>query len=130
MSSFDLNLSKPKIMIVEDEKLTRESLAKIVECSFEGVITAENGRDGLDLFHLSKPNVIISDITMPEMCGVEMVQKIQATGHNPMVVIITSFDTTEYEGLLKGIKVFKVIQKPFRLETIEELLSEIKDMSS
>lgn len=108
-----------KILIVEDNDSLKEMLAKIFE-EFYLVITASNGREGLEKVRIESPNIVLSDIIMPEMSGTELCQAIKTdfdTCHIP-VVLLTAKTAIEHnlEGLRMGADDY--ITKPFNINIL------------
>ncbi|MCG3681102.1 response regulator transcription factor [Aliarcobacter butzleri] len=114
-----------KILIVEDEiKLANLIKASIKELFFK-VNIAKDGIEGLKKFQSFKPDIIISDITMPNLDGLEMCQKIREESNIP-IVILSAY--SQKEKLLKAIDlgINKYFIKPF---DIEEFLEYLKNLS-
>ncbi|MCT7583649.1 response regulator transcription factor [Aliarcobacter butzleri] len=114
-----------KVLIVEDEiKLANLIKASIKELFFK-VNIAKDGIEGLKKFQSFKPDIIISDITMPNLDGLEMCQKIREESNIP-IVILSAY--SEKEKLLKAIDlgINKYFIKPF---DIEEFLEYLKNLS-
>lgn len=80
------------ILLVEDEELTLKPLATILIKKFPDIAlyTAINGRTGLELFKKHTPDLVITDINMPEMGGVQMADKIRAIKPDTKFIVITS----------------------------------------
>lgn len=114
-----------KVLIVEDEiKLANLIKASIKELFFK-VNIAKDGIEGLKKFQSFKPDIIISDITMPNLDGLEMCQKIREESNIP-IVILSAY--SQKEKLLKAIdlRINKYFIKPF---DIEEFLEYLKNLS-
>ncbi|MCG3672073.1 response regulator transcription factor [Aliarcobacter butzleri] len=114
-----------KILIVEDEiKLANLIKASIKELFFK-VNIAKDGIEGLKKFQSFKPDIIISDITMPNLDGLEMCQRIREESNIP-IVILSAY--SQKEKLLKAIDlgINKYFIKPF---DIEEFLEYLKNLS-
>lgn len=114
-----------KVLIVEDEiKLANLIKASIKELFFK-VNIAKDGIEGLKKFQSFKPDIIISDITMPNLDGLEMCQKIREESNIP-IVILSAY--SQKEKLLKAIDlgINKYFIKPF---DIEEFLEYLKNLS-
>lgn len=93
-----------KVMIADDQELIRESLKIVlgVEQDMEVVATASNGNDVLKQIPKTRPDVILMDIRMPEMDGVECTRKVKEKYPNIFVIVLTTFDDDEYiYGALK-----------------------------
>lgn len=108
-----------KILIVEDNDSLKEMLTKIFE-EFYIVITASNGKEGLEKVRSENPNIVLSDIIMPEMSGTELCQAIKTdfdTCHIP-VVLLTAKTAIEHnlEGLRMGADDY--ITKPFNINIL------------
>ena len=76
------------VLLVDDEEILRESISDFLEDRDYRVITAENGYVALELFEKEKPDLILSDLRMPEMDGLELLEKITAISpETPFVVV-------------------------------------------
>lgn len=114
-----------KVLIVEDEiKLANLIKASIKELFFK-VNIAKDGIEGLKKFQSFKPDIIISDITMPNLDGLEMCQRIREESNIP-IIILSAY--SQKEKLLKAIDlgINKYFIKPF---DIEEFLEYLKNLS-
>ncbi len=112
-----LEPKKHTILIVEDNKVLRSFIKEILKPNYN-VIQAENGREALDKAIEHLPDLIVSDVIMPEMVGTELCSKIKttlATSHIP-VILLTSRSSLIYkfEGLESGADDY--ISKPFNLK--------------
>lgn len=110
---------KYKILIVEDNDSLREMLVGIFE-SFYTVVTATNGKEGLEKVRTEQPNIVLSDIVMPEMSGTELCHAIKKDFdlcHIP-VVLLTAKTAIEYnmEGLKMGADDY--VTKPFNINLL------------
>lgn len=93
-----------KVMIADDQELIRESLKIVlgVENDIEVVATAGNGNEVLKMIPKTRPNVILMDIRMPEMDGVECTKKVKERYPDIFIIVLTTFDDDEYiYGALK-----------------------------
>jgi len=89
---------KLKVLYVEDNKDARESTMGLLKNIFSDINTAVDGRDGLDKFYESGSsyNLVISDINMPNMNGIEMVTAIKKSRDDVKVCLISAYDSFEY----------------------------------
>lgn len=98
------------VLIADDDKLTREGLATMLRSSGHSVIEAEDGRQALELIDEKVPDLVISDVRMPNMDGVELVEKIRHTPEiqNLPVIVLTNDDsaTTLNRALSAGVTVY------------------------
>jgi signal transduction histidine kinase/ligand-binding sensor domain-containing protein/DNA-binding response OmpR family regulator len=113
------NTEKPLILIVEDNHDMELFVSNILESNFD-ILSANNGRTGLELAMENIPDLIVSDIMMPDMDGLEMCQMIrnnERTNHIP-IILLTARSTEEYqiEGLFAGADDY--IMKPFNAKNL------------
>ena len=117
------------ILYVEDEDLAREKLAQVLQRFFKKVIVAPNGEEGYKIFQkemlTQNIDLILSDINMPKMNGIEMLEKIRET--NSEVPIIYTTARTESEYLLKAIELnaSHYILKPIDIEETIKRVEEV-----
>lgn len=83
------------ILLVEDEKMLRESLAELLRDEGYQVAEASNGREGYDQILKQPFDLVITDMRMPEMDGMTLLQNIQKAAPSTPVVVITAFGTVE-----------------------------------
>jgi two-component system, NarL family, response regulator len=86
-----------RILLVDDHSLLRTGVANIInqEPDLEVVAEAANGRDGIEAFLVHRPDVVLMDLRMPGMEGVEAVQQIRAVDPQARVVVLTTYDADE-----------------------------------
>lgn len=109
-----------KILVVEDEQAMRISMFEILNHQGYQVSVAENGHMALEIVHKSPVDLVISDIRMPEMSGLELLQKLKISSPDLPVVIVTGFASvdTAVEAMKKG--AFDYVLKPFPKEVIAD----------
>ncbi len=111
-----------KILIVEDEQKIARFLE--LELKYEGyqVVTAFDGREGLELFESQQPNLIILDLMLPKLSGIEVCRRIRQNSDVPIIMLTAKDDVSDkVMGLDMGADDY--ITKPF---AIEELLARIR----
>lgn len=109
----------PTILIVEDEKNTREGLQKFLENRNYDVVAAENVESALTAIEKEKPDIILSDIRMPGMDGLAFLEKMKLKFPEIAVILLTAYGTVE--NAVKAIKMgaFHYLTKPVNLEELE-----------
>jgi len=87
-----------KVMIVDDHELIREGLSKIIdmENDIDIVYKAKSGIEALEVIKDIKPDVILLDINMGELNGIETLKKIKASGSKTKIIMLTVYDDVEY----------------------------------
>lgn len=118
-----------KVIIVDDEAVVREGLKHTInwrEHGFELSGDFVNGREAWDAIQQNKPDLIISDISMPFMDGLELAGMV--TTHFPYIkmIILTGFDEFEYAQQAIRLKVADFILKPITAQEIRSLLGKVK----
>ena len=111
-------LSNKKVLYAEDEEGIQKNVVQILELFFNEIISVDNGEDALDYYHLHKPDVIILDICMPKLDGLDVVKKIREENKKVPILILSAH--TEQEYLWRAIeqKICKFLTKPFTKQTI------------
>lgn len=115
------------ILYVEDDDITRENIAEFLRRKCHKLIVASNGEEGYDKFCEHKPNVVITDIEMPKLNGIELATKIRKESKDTQIIIATAFTNPEY--LLKAVNLHlvKYIIKPLSIIKINEALQECEE---
>ena len=105
------------ILAVEDDKATREFLEVIINRKFPDVqiYFAENGNRGIELFKACTPEIVITDIIMPEMDGDEMSSTIKTIKSDIKLIVVTGYDSSSYHEKFNKIGVNAFITKPIEM---------------
>lgn len=115
---------KIKILIADDQKLIREGLKVLLEMEedFEVVGEATNGVEAYELYIKLKPDIVLMDIQMPIMNGVEAIKKIKEANPSAKIIILTTFDDDQYvfDGLKSG--ALGYILKDTSIEKVSETI--------
>jgi len=116
------------VMVVEDSKSMRQLVSFSLEDSGFSVVTAENGQDALDKLNGSPPSVIITDLNMPVMNGIDFIRQLRMKdGYRYLPVIMLTTESQEQkrqEGKEAGASGWMV--KPF---TPEQLINVVKKLA-
>ena len=112
----------PRVLVVDDEKVIREILADFLTLEGFRVTTAADGIGALEHLDAGSFNMVISDLKMPNMGGLELLEQIQANHENVLTVIMTGFGTVEtaIEAMKKG--AYDYILKPFKVEEVVHIV--------
>jgi YesN/AraC family two-component response regulator len=106
------------ILYVEDEQVTRSAVARMLKRRVLTVYEAENGREGLDLYKQYRPDIVISDIRMPVLDGMEMSKEIKALNKNSKIILTTAHSDA---GILMNsieVGIDKYIMKPLDMASL------------
>lgn len=116
-----------KILYVEDETQAREALSKYLTRRFGKIFTACDGVEGFEVFQEQQPDLVIVDLYMPNMDGLEMIQRIKKLSPDTYVIVTSAVD--EVETILKGVNIGidKYLLKPIDLENLIGIVSAYRD---
>jgi DNA-binding NarL/FixJ family response regulator len=87
---------KTRVLIAEDHTLMAEGLRKLLECEFESVQTVANGRQLLDIVAAWKPDIVLLDIGMPLLNGIEATRRLSKISPSTKVVMVTAHNEPQY----------------------------------
>ena len=115
--------NKRKVLIVEDEVLVREGLKSVIgwdKLGMEVVGDAANGRQALEIYERERPDIVLTDIRMPVMDGLELIARIREEDKKTGIVILTCYEEFGYlqEALRMGVSdyILKLKMKPAEIE--------------
>lgn len=118
-----------RIVIVEDELQIREGLKNLVErihSDYHVVGCAANGIQGLNLVKEQLPDVVITDVRMPEMDGLEMIGALNAAGIGARYIIISAYSEFAYARKAVSLGATEYILKPISIADLSESLSKVE----
>lgn len=111
-----------KVLIIDDEKLTREGIISTVNWDMIGIyeiLEADDGINAVALAKLHKPNIILSDIRMPRMNGIEMYKEIYALYPSTSIIFMSGYSDKEYLKAAITLKAISYVEKPIDTKEIE-----------
>lgn len=114
-----------KILVVDDEQAVRESLRRSLSFNGYDVVLAEDGESALDLIAKEQPDLVILDVMMPKIDGLEVCRSLRSTGDDRPILVLTARDgvSDRVAGLDAGADDY--LPKPFALE---ELLARVRSL--
>jgi DNA-binding NarL/FixJ family response regulator len=118
-------LKTVSVLYVEDYDIVREPLAEFLRRRLGTVHTAENGREGLELFKRHKPDIVITDILMPVMGGLEMAEAIKAMDSETPVIVTTAFNEQDFLMKAINIGVDRYVLKPVDGDALVEAIYQV-----
>ena len=107
-----MRLNNFTILYVEDEETTQELIADILKISCKELFVASDGKEGLTLYKNKKPDIVLSDIAMPNMDGLEMSKAIKQINPEQPIALFTAFSQSSYLKQAAEIGVATYILKP------------------
>jgi CheY-like chemotaxis protein len=122
-------MAASKILVVDDQPINVQLLKRKLEREGMSVATAFSGREALDLVAADKPDLILLDVMMPDMDGIEVCQRLQADPETKVIPVIFITARTSKEGKIEGLGVGAVdyITKPIDLdETLARVQTQLR----
>lgn len=119
-----------KILIVEDEKLIRQGIKAMVSRApihVQEILESKNGEEALNILQHTQIDIVITDIRMPKMDGIELVKNIQTLDIKPEIIVVSGYDDFNYavEALRQGVREY--LLKPIEREKLADILSKIQN---
>ena len=114
-----------RILIVDDEENTRIGLSKLLAQEGFEVGSAADGNEALDYLGQQKVNLVISDINMPEMDGLEFLREISRKFPSTSVIMITSYGGVESYLEAMNLGAYEYLHKPVRLDELRSVMKKI-----
>ena len=101
------------ILVVEDNNTMREGIVQVLSSQGHDVFGAMSGKEGLQYFHLTSPEFVITDLKMDDIDGMKVLKEIRETSPDTIVMIITAFGTIEIAVEAMKMGAYDFITKPF-----------------
>ena len=117
-----------RVVIADDEKLSLNGIASIVSETegFEIAGLANNGLQAFELVNEEKPDILITDIRMPQKDGIWLIEQIDETGLDLPVIVISAYDDQKYiKTAIRSRNVYDYLFKPFMKEELQDTLKSI-----
>ncbi len=118
-----------RVVVVEDEIRIREGIQGLLEMmgtDYEFAGSAENGICGLQLIQNEKPDIVITDIRMPDMDGLEMLQQMQEQGISAKAIVISAYSEFEYARQAMRLGVTEYLLKPISVDEFSRAMDHMK----
>ena len=117
----------PKILVIDDEKPTLSMFRLFLEAWGYIVLTAENGTEGVEIFRKEKPAIVITDIKMPGIDGLAVLQRILDIDPRALVIVITGHGDIDLAQRALEKKAVAFIHKPIKKEALDAALKKARE---
>ena len=118
------------LLLVEDEEAIKEKLMKNVpwaDYGFEPVLGASNGLEALDLIEKHPIKIMVTDVQMPKMNGIELIKEVKKRGYQMKIIVISGFAEFEYAQESIKLNVSDYLLKPFASKRLLEVVLRFKN---
>jgi len=116
-----------KLLYVEDNELARTSTLGILNEFFADIVVAVDGEDGFEKFKENSIDLIITDINMPRLNGLDMLKKIRKIDKEVVAIVFSAHNETKYLDDSKELNVLDYVLKPISMEQFIEVLATAVD---
>jgi len=116
---------KKKVLVIDDEAIVRISCKRVLEPEGYEVDVTATGQDALKMLHEKEVDVVITDLLMPDMDGLEVLKKIKQHWPHIPVIIITGYGTASTAAQAVALGAFEVIEKPFSPDAILNVVKRV-----
>ena len=110
------------ILIVEDEPALLERLTKYIAIFCDEIYTATNGLEALEVYKEHKPDIILTDVNMPKLTGIELVKKIRQEDEHVQLIILSAHTNTKDLLDIVPLDVVQYLVKPISMECLKEVI--------
>lgn len=115
-------INNTTILYIEDDEITKEQISIFLQSQCKKLYTASNGQEGYELFIKYKPDIIITDIEMPKLNGIDMLKKVRKVSLSTQMIIISAYIKPQYLLEAVNLQLTQYIIKPISLEKIIDAL--------
>lgn len=115
-------LSDKKVLYAEDEEGIRKNITEVLELFFQKVVAVSDGREALDEMTLNSYDILIFDICMPNMDGLEAIKKVRNSNKKIPIIILSAHTEQDYLWRAVELKITKYLTKPYDKDTLMNAL--------
>jgi two-component system response regulator PilR (NtrC family) len=119
-----------KILVVDDEESIREFFEIMLKREGYEVTTASNGVEALDRLKKERMDLVISDLQMPEMSGMQLLQAAKEVDPELLLIMITAFGSTETAVEAMKLGAYDYVQKPFKIDEVKIIIRQALEKRS
>lgn len=116
----------PKILVIDDDVIVRNTIARVLRRAGYSLVVAGDGRQGLELFESEHPELVITDLFMPEKEGIETIREIREMCPDAKIIAISGggrLSNADYLGMAAAFGACEIIAKPFEPFDLTEAVS-------
>jgi len=119
-----------KLLIIEDEKITRISLSNTLKKEGYDVFSAKDGEEGMAIFNSKLPDVVITDLRLPKLSGIDILNNVRLIAPSCKVILITAYATVDTAVTALKTGAYDYLTKPFSPDKVLSVLRNISQLQS
>ncbi len=112
---------KPCILVIDDERNTREGLSEALADDYQ-ILLAEDAKHGLDLLKKHHVDMVLTDLRMPGMDGMEFTKMVSSWDDAPLIIMLTAYGSVQTAMEAMKVGAYDYLTKPVNLATLDEML--------
>jgi YesN/AraC family two-component response regulator len=120
-------MTREKILVIDDEKTTLKMFGLFLDIYGYEILTAESGEEGLEVFDRERPEIVLTDIKMPGMDGIAVLQEIKRRSPATEVIVITGHGDMDLAIQALNLDAADFINKPIQRQSLEQGLSRARE---
>jgi len=120
-------MTQEKILVIDDEKATLKMFRLFLDVYGFDILTAESGEEGLEVFARERPDIVLTDIKMPGMDGIEVLQTIKKQAPATEVIVITGHGDMDLAIQALNLDAADFINKPIKRQSLEQGLARARE---
>src|ERR1700682_5091432 len=116
-----------KILVIDDDAIVRKTIVQLLEDDGYQVVSADDGRRGMALFRSAQPDLVITDIIMPEQEGIQTITEMRKAKPDAKIIVISgsgSIGNIDFLRIAQHLGAFDAVAKPFDRD---DLLKRVRD---
>lgn len=114
--------SSLNILYAEDEQMLRDGMQSTLEKFFKNVYIAKNGQEAIEIFKKEDIDIVLTDINMPIMSGIELIVQINKLQNNPIIIVLSAHDESKLLQKLIDLEINNFLNKPVEKEALIKTL--------
>ena len=118
------------ILIIDDEVLTLNNLKRVLEKNGYEILLADSGETGIEVFKKHRPNLVLVDLMLPGIDGIEVLKQIKDTDANTAVIMITAYEIIEKAIQAMKLGAYDYLLKPFKISDLKTSVARALELQS
>ena len=118
------------ILIIDDEVLTLNNLKRALTKEGYEVLVADSGETGIEIFRKNRPNIVLADLMLPGIDGIEVLKQIKGMDATTSVIMITAYEIIEKAIEAMKLGAYDYLMKPFKITELKASIARALELQS